>query len=89
MTGGKERCKLGDMPRQARLDAPGALHHVMGRGIEGVSIFRSDEDQEDFLRRLGALCEERQVICIYPYVPKVRLIMPNSKATKNYLEGKK
>ena len=45
------------MPRQARLDAPGALHHVMGRGIEGVSIFRSDEDREDFLTRLGALCE--------------------------------
>ena len=45
------------MPRQARLDAPGALHHVMGRGIEGTSIFRSDEDREDFLTRLGSLCE--------------------------------
>jgi len=22
------------MPRQPRLDAPGTLHHVMGRGIE-------------------------------------------------------
>jgi REP element-mobilizing transposase RayT len=29
----------------------------MGRGIEGISIFRSDEDREDFLTRLGALCE--------------------------------
>ena len=45
------------MPRQARLDAPGALHHVMGRGVEGISIFRKDEDREDFLTRLGALCE--------------------------------
>ena len=44
------------MPRQARLDAPGALHQVMGR-IEGISIFRSDEDREGFLRRLGVLCE--------------------------------
>ena len=26
------------MPRQARLDAPGALHHVRGRGIEGISM---------------------------------------------------
>jgi len=43
--------------RQARLDAPGALHHVMGRGIEGISIFRSDEDREDYLTRLGSLCE--------------------------------
>jgi REP element-mobilizing transposase RayT len=28
----------------------------MGRGIEGISIFRSDEDREDFLTRLGFLC---------------------------------
>jgi len=26
------------MPRLARLDAPGVLHHVMGRGIEGSEI---------------------------------------------------
>jgi len=45
------------MPRQARLDAPGALHHVMGRGIEGTSIFRTNKDREDFLTRLGALYE--------------------------------
>jgi REP element-mobilizing transposase RayT len=45
------------MPRQARLDAPGALHHVMGRGIEGTSVFRNDKDRKDFLTRLGALCE--------------------------------
>lgn len=57
MTWGKERCKLRDMPRQARLDAPGALHHVIGRGIEGISIFRGEEDREDFLTRLGGLCE--------------------------------
>ncbi|MGD0918436.1 MAG: transposase, partial [Thermodesulfobacteriota bacterium] len=28
------------MPRQPRLDAPGALHHLMGRGIERTQIFR-------------------------------------------------
>ena len=27
------------MPRLARLDAPGILHHVMGRGIERKKIF--------------------------------------------------
>jgi len=27
------------MPRLARLDAPGVLHHVMGRGIEKRKIF--------------------------------------------------
>jgi hypothetical protein len=29
------------MPRQPRLDAPGTLHHVMGRGIEAGKIFRT------------------------------------------------
>ncbi len=30
------------MPRQPRLDALGALHHVMGRGIERTKIFQDD-----------------------------------------------
>ena len=29
------------MPRQPRLDDPGTLHHVMGRGIEASKIFRT------------------------------------------------
>ena len=45
------------MPRQARLDAPGTLHHVMVRGIDGVAIFRDDQDREDFLSRIGHLVE--------------------------------
>jgi len=44
------------MPRQPRLDAPGALHHVIGRGINGVKIFDSRKDQEDFIERLAGLC---------------------------------
>src|SRR4030042_836780 len=44
------------MPRQPRLDAPGALHHIMGRGIERTNIFRTDQDREDFLNRLADLC---------------------------------
>jgi len=44
------------MPRQPRLDAPGALHHVIGRGIDGVTIFRNRKDGEDFLERLADLC---------------------------------
>ena len=52
MRWGKERWELGEMPRQGRLDGPGALHHVMGRGLRGF-IFRSDEDREDLLTRVG------------------------------------
>ena len=46
------------MPRQARLDAPGTLHHLIGRGIEGGQIFRSDFDRADFLTRVEDLCRE-------------------------------
>jgi len=43
------------MPRQARLDVPGVVHHVMARGIEGREIFRVAEDRDAFLARLGEL----------------------------------
>jgi REP element-mobilizing transposase RayT len=43
------------MPRQARLDAPGTLHHVMIRGIEGANIFWDDKDREHFLLRVGEI----------------------------------
>ena len=50
------------MPRQPRLDAPGALHHVMGRGIERTNIFRTDRDRHDFLNRLRDLCQDGNLI---------------------------
>ena len=43
------------MPRQARLDAPGTLHHVMIRGIEGKGIFRDTQDRKDFVTRTRIL----------------------------------
>jgi len=46
------------MPRHARLDAPGTLHHVMIRGIEGKAIFRDDRDRKEFVTRLGNLSKE-------------------------------
>jgi hypothetical protein len=36
------------MPRHARLDVPGTLHHVMVRGIEGSNIFQNEEDRQAF-----------------------------------------
>lgn len=41
------------MPRGPRLDIPGALHHVMVRGIDRQNIFLSDADRNDLLYRLG------------------------------------
>jgi len=45
------------MPRQARLDAPGVLHHVMVRGLERRPIFRDAADRRDFCARVGGLVE--------------------------------
>jgi REP element-mobilizing transposase RayT len=41
------------VPRRRREDAPGAIHHVWARGIEGRAIFRHDGDQLDLLERLA------------------------------------
>lgn len=41
------------MPRQARLDVPGALHHIMVRGINKADIFKDDQDKSLFLERLA------------------------------------
>lgn len=41
------------MPRQARLDVPGALHHIMVRGINKSKIFQVTQDKKLFLERLG------------------------------------
>ena len=48
------------MPRRARLDAPGTLHHVMVRGIERGKIVNDDADRENFVSRLGYLAADTQ-----------------------------
>ncbi|MBM4340777.1 MAG: transposase [Deltaproteobacteria bacterium] len=51
------------MPRQARLDAPGMLQHVMARGIEKTRIFSAEIDYRFFVKRLGELLDETHVDC--------------------------
>jgi REP element-mobilizing transposase RayT len=46
------------MPRQARLDVPGTLHHIILRGIEKKPIFDDDLDREAFVKRMGDLILE-------------------------------
>jgi REP element-mobilizing transposase RayT len=43
------------MPRQARLDAPGTLHHVILRGLDRGQIVGDAADREAFVIRLGAV----------------------------------
>ena len=51
------------MPRQARIDAPGALHHIIARGIERSSIFEDDADRDNFISRLGNILSDTQTTC--------------------------
>ena len=51
------------MPRLARLDAPGVLHHVIIRGIERRNIFKDDQDRNNFLERLATLLPETRISC--------------------------
>jgi len=46
------------MPRRARLDVPGTLHHVMIRGMEGKRIFQDIQDRKDVVTRLGDLSKQ-------------------------------
>jgi putative transposase len=48
------------MPRAARLDAPGTMHHVIVRGIEKRCIVDDDQDRDRFVRRLGDLSQRLQ-----------------------------
>lgn len=51
------------MPRKARIDAPGALHHIIVRGIERRKIFEDDTDRVNFLNRLEKVLSETSTKC--------------------------
>lgn len=51
------------MPRQARLDVPGLLQHVMARAIERRAIFKDDKDRKALLEPLANILEEPQTQC--------------------------
>lgn len=51
------------MPRKARIDAPGALHHIICRGIEKKRVFRNNADRDSFLERLGDILFDTSTSC--------------------------
>ena len=46
------------MPSKVRIDAPGALHHIIARGIERRKIFFDSADRDIFLKRLWVKISE-------------------------------
>lgn len=51
------------MPRKSRIDAPGALHHIICRGIDRQAIFQDDRDRDHFIERLSAIVSETATVC--------------------------
>lgn len=51
------------MARKSRIDAPGALHHIIIRGIERRSIFIDTSDYQNFLERLGDILADSSAPC--------------------------
>ena len=48
------------MPRGPRVDIPGGLYHVIGRGVERRPNLGTGRDREDFLARLATVVEEEE-----------------------------
>ena len=74
------------MPRKARIDAPGTLHHVIARGIEKGDIFWDDHDRTNFLERLGTIIDESGTRCyawaLLPNHPSIYRFIAVSKSLK-------
>jgi putative transposase len=51
------------MPRKARIDAPGALNHIIDRRIARKKVFDDDVDRGFFIERLGTIIQESQTQC--------------------------
>jgi hypothetical protein len=48
------------MPRKVRIDTPGALHHIIVKGIERRKIFLDDFDRNNFLKRFKMFYQKQQ-----------------------------
>jgi len=58
------------MPRLARLDASGVLHHIIIRGIERRKIFRDNKDRDNLIDRLSDLLPATQTTCYaWAFIP--------------------
>ena len=57
-------CELESVPFVPQIfDGPGALHHIMARGIEPSKISRNNTSRNDFLDRLGGIVSETDTVC--------------------------
>jgi hypothetical protein len=46
------------MPRQLRIDFPGAIHNMMSRRDRREDIYLDDVNRQDFLKTLAGACQK-------------------------------
>ncbi len=51
------------MPRKSRIDAAGALHHIIAPGIDRGKIFQDPTDKRNLLARLGEILKSTETNC--------------------------
>ncbi len=51
------------MPRKSRIDAAGALHHIIARGIDRSKIFQDPTDKRNFLKRSAEILKGTETHC--------------------------
>ena len=51
------------MPRKSRIDAAGALHHVIARGIDRGKIFQDPTGKFNFIERLAEILKSTHTRC--------------------------
>ena len=51
------------MSRKARIDAAGAFHHIIARGIERRKLFCDEVDRQNFINRLSSILINTQTKC--------------------------
>lgn len=75
------------MPRQLRVEFPGAIYHVMSRGDQGENVYHDDIDRQDFLKTLAEACKKTafqvHAYCLMPNHFHLVLETPNA----NLVEG--
>jgi putative transposase len=70
------------MPRKARIDAPGALHYILLRGMDGKEIFQDETDRDNFVDRLAHLLKETSSSCYaWALMPtQIHLLLKTAKS---------
>ena len=71
------------MPRKARIDAPGALHHIIARGIARRKVFDDNDDRDFFVDRLGLILTDTNTQCFaWALIPNLLVETPEANLSR-------